>query len=234
MNPILFHKELLSSKTDLSIAKKLKIRRKTNFTLTLSVHISCENEQKSSQTLSEALFLSERHAFWHLYQSVGAIICILCYRELPSFWLFLFFLLLFFFLILLGKLIHVISLWNLWHLTAQALRGTLLWLELTLIAWLVSNTWRKRTSCWDHCQGYGGVWGLLMESGLSQVYRTVLKQSWKVSFGKWCCQLCFLAFFSTLYLAVQRTFGQVFVRCHQFHFRIWILRNALRNLVSIS
>lgn len=100
-----------------------------------------------------------------------------------------------FFLILLGKLIHVISLWNLWHLTAQALRGTLLWLELTLIAWLVSNTWRKRTSCWDHCQGYGGVWGLLMESGLSQVYRTVLKQSWKVSFGKWCCQLCFLAFF---------------------------------------
>lgn len=63
MNSILFHKELLSSKTDLSIAKKLEIPRKTNFTLTLSVHISCENEQKSSQILSEALFLSERHAF---------------------------------------------------------------------------------------------------------------------------------------------------------------------------
>lgn len=63
MNPILFHKELLSSKTDLIIAKKSKIPRKTNFTFTLSVHISSENGQKSPQTLSAASFLSERYAF---------------------------------------------------------------------------------------------------------------------------------------------------------------------------
>ena len=63
-----------------------------NFSLILSVNISDEYEAREPETLSEASFVSERHIFDTSINQWVPLICILCYKKLSFFLIFLLFL----------------------------------------------------------------------------------------------------------------------------------------------
>lgn len=110
----------------------------------------------------------------------------------------------------------------LWHLTAQALRGTLLWLEAEFNGVACQQHLKSKES---GLPGPSGQW-LHTEDGLAQVCRSVCGKNQNTPLWWLILAIWYLTFFQCRYFAVKGTFEWGFVRCHQFHFRIWLSLRA--------
>lgn len=88
-------------------------------------------------------------------------------------------------------------------------------LKLSLMVLLVSSTSRKKSL------DPSGQW-LHTEDGLAQVCRSVGGESQNTPLWWLILAIWYLTFFQCHYFAVKGTFERGFVRCHQFHFRIWL------------